>query len=491
MPTLGDSADLVIIGGGGSGLAAAVRAREIGIRDVVVLEKTARPGGNAWLAVVMMGLGDPDELSADMTAWRDRTFTAMMRFGDWTLDAKLVRAFVDKYPQVVAWLTDRGMQLETGGFEVGGRQFTILRMPERKGGYRVSDPSRGPGFIGSTAGDLLLEDCQKLGVRILTKTRATKILLGESGKEVRGVLVSGPDGERTIRAPRVILAAGGFGANEEMMRKYFPEHFRGEGPINTLCGGSSTGDGIAMAQDIGLAMGEDMDPGIIGPGHHPWRHGLHEALLRPETLWVNRNGERFINEAVSFMAGPALMRQPGAILYALLDSGIKEHIQANPSPRQVQMGGEEWLRALDKDLEIEAGWNRNVSAVAGSWDELAQKIGVNAEVLRATVDRYNALCGQGRDADFVKDSRYLMPLRTPPYCAILGVRFCHGTEGGVKVNERMEVTGRAGLRIEGLYATGDNTSGWVTEWGVPGTTLAFAFTSGYMAAESAAANAGG
>ena len=76
----------------------------------------------------------------------------------------------------------------------------------------------------------------------------------------------------------MILAAGGFGANEEMMRRYFPEHFREEGPINTLCLGSQTGDGLAMAEEIGLLMGEDMDPGIIGPGHHPWRHSLHEAV---------------------------------------------------------------------------------------------------------------------------------------------------------------------------------------------------------------------
>jgi fumarate reductase flavoprotein subunit len=409
-----------------------------------------------------------------------------MQFSEWTHDAKLMRAFVETYPQVVTWLTDKGMRFETGGFEVGGKQFSILRMPERKGDYRVTDPSRGPGFIGSTAGDLLLDDCRRLGVRVVTNTRATRILVDESGEQVRGIVVSDADGEYAIDAPSVILAAGGFGANEEMMRKHFPEHFREEGPINTLCSGSSTGDGLAMAQEIGLVMGEDMDPGIIGPGHHPWRHSLHEALLRPETVWVNRNGERFIDESVSFMACPALTRQPGAILYALLDSSVKEHIKSDPSPRQVQMGGQEWLCGLDEDFEIEAGWKRNVSAVAASWDELAQKIGVDAEALRATVDRYNSFCDLGRDADFVKDPRFLLPLRTPPYCAILGVRFCHGTEGGVKVNERMEVTGRDGLRVGGLYATGDNTSGWVTEWGLPGTTLAFAFTSGYIAAESAA-----
>ena len=60
------------------------------------------PGGNAWLAVVMLGLGDSGRLQPDMTDWRDRTFAALMQFGKWTLDAKLVRAFVDKYPEVVA-----------------------------------------------------------------------------------------------------------------------------------------------------------------------------------------------------------------------------------------------------------------------------------------------------------------------------------------------------------------------------------------------------
>ena len=480
-------ADLVIIGGGGSGLTAAVRARELGVEDVVVLEKTSRLGGNAWLAVVMLGLGESGQVLPDMTEWRDRTFGALMHFGEWTLDAKLVRTFVEKYPEVVTWLQDKGMRFNPGGFDIGGRNFSILRMLERNVEYKVSDPARGPGFIGSSVMDLMLEGCQKLGIRVLAKTRATKILVDESVGEVRGVLVSGPDGEQTIEARQIILAAGGFGANEEMMRRYFPQHFREEGPINTLCLGSQTGDGLAMAQEIGLVMGEDMDPGIIGPGHHPWRHGLHEALLRPETLWVNKNGERFINECESFMAGPALIKQPGAVMHAIFDSGIKEYFQANPSSRQVQMSGEEWLRTLDEDFTVEAGWKRNVSAVAHSVDELAQKIGVDRDALRATVERYNSLCDRGRDADFVKDPQFLMPLRTPPYYAVLGVRFCHGTEGGVKVNERMEVSGGEGRHVTGLYATGDNTSGWVTEWGLPGTTLAFAFTSGYMAGESAAA----
>lgn len=487
------AADLVIIGGGGSGLAAAARARELGVSKVTVVEKTGRPGGNAWLAVVMLGLGDaePADVFASpnaVTGWRDRTFTAMMQFGRWTLDAGLMRAFVDTYPKVVDWLIGKGLELETGGFDMGGRRFNILRLEGRQGGYKVDDPSRGPGFIGSTVVDLMLEDCRGLGVRVLTQTQATRILLDDGGRSVRGAAVCDRESEYEIHAPSVILAAGGFGANAAMMRTYFPEHYREEGLLNTLCLGSSTGDGLVLAEQIGVAMGEDMDPGIIGPGHHPWRHSVHETLLRPETLWVNRNGERFVNESLGLLAGPALGRQPGAVLWALLDSDIKEYIKANPGPRQLQMGGADWLRTLDEDLAAEAAWKRKVVTSADSWSELAHQMGVDAGVLAATIERYNTLCEQGHDADFAKEPAFIMPLRTPPYHAILGVRFCHGTAGGVKVNERMEVAGRDERTVAGLYATGDNTSGWVTEWGLPGTTLAFAFTSGFMAAEAVAAH---
>jgi fumarate reductase flavoprotein subunit len=257
--------------------------------------------------------------------------------------------------------------------------------------------------------------------------------------------------------------------------------------INTLCLGSQTGDGLAMAEEIGLLFGDDMDSGVIGPGHHPWSHSLHEAVHRPEMLWINKRGERFTNESLSVMAGWALVQQPESSLWALFDSSTRDHIVANPNQRQIAMGGREWLNTLPQDLQTEAAWTRRTAAVADSWEELAGKIGVPYDSLRATVDRYNDQCDRGRDADFVKPAELLRPLKTPPFCAVLGVRFCHGTEGGAKIDENMGVTKRDGGPVSGLWATGDNTSGWVVHWGLPGTTMAFAYTSGYIAAESAAA----
>ncbi len=480
-------ADLVVIGGGGSGLAAAVRAKELGVDRVVVVEKTSHPGGNAWVAVVMLGLGEMTKPQGDMTEWRDQTFASLMQARRWACDARLLRAFVDAYPQVVDWLIAKGMRFEVGGFDLGeGRRFTTLCMRERKGDYKVTEPSRGPGFVGSTVVDLLLQDCEKLGVTVLTKTKVTKVLLDAAGARARGVLVTGPEGEYEIAAPRVVLAPGGFGANQEMLRKYFPEQFREDGPISTLCLGSSTGDGLLLAQDLGLRMGEDMDSGIMGPSHHPWSHSLHETVHRPEMLWVNKRGERFTNEALSIMAMYAVRRQPGGYLWALFDSATEAYVKSAPSARQIGMGGEDWLRTLSEDLAKEAGWTRKTVAIADSVEELAAQLDMDAAALRATVERYNELCDEGRDADFVKPASALATAAHAALHAVLGVRFCHGTSGGAKVNERMEVTGPAGRRIEGLWASGDNTSGWVTDIGLPGTTLSFAFTSGYIAGEQAA-----
>jgi glycine/D-amino acid oxidase-like deaminating enzyme len=111
----------------------------------------------------------------------------------------------------------------------------------------------------------------------------------------------------------------------------------------------------------------------------------------------------------------------------MLGLGGAEPSEVLASPAAVT----EWReRTLDEDLAAEAAWRRRVTATADSWLELARQIGVDAGALTATVERYNGHCDRGRDGDFVKEPAFLLPLRTPPYHAILGVRFCHGTAGG-------------------------------------------------------------
>ena len=335
--------DVVIIGAGGSGLAAAVRAAEMRVKDIIVLEKNARPGGNAWLAVVMFGI------KKGMNFSTDDAFKMTMAGGRWVISPKILHAYFEKCGEVTEWLEDKGMEFSTTNFDLNGKHFPILSMPKRKEGFKDIDPSIGPGFIGSSIVKVLNQECEKLGIRILTKTKADKILTNDEG-QIIGVLASVKDKKLKINAKSVIVSTGGFGANEKMMRKYFPDFYKVEGRINRLCMGSSTGDGILMAEELGALVGENLEPGVLGPAHHPWSHSVHEALLRPECIWVNKNGERFVDEAVSMGAVHAMNRQPGEVLYALMDAETKKFYQDNPTERQKVMGVLNWLDHLDQDL---------------------------------------------------------------------------------------------------------------------------------------------
>jgi fumarate reductase flavoprotein subunit len=104
------------------------------------------------------------------------------------------------------------------------------------------------------------------------------------------------------------------------------------------------------------------------------------------------------------------------------------------------------------------------------------------------VGNYNSFYDNGYDKEFFKDPEYLRPVRTPPFYAILGIQGYSYTFGGIKINERMEVLNKAGSTISGLYATGQNASEWVTDNypGHGGTSLSWAYCSGYIAGENAA-----
>lgn len=126
--------------------------------------------------------------------------------------------------------------------------------------------------------------------------------------------------------------------------------------------------------------------------------------------------------------------------------------------------------------------------IADTWDKAAEWMGIDPAVLQQTIAEYNRACEGGYDHLFLKDRRYLIPLRTPPYYVIrMGVDYLD-TIGGLKINERMEVLDIKGLPIEGLFAAGIDTGGWVGDTyciRTTGTTFAFAINSGRIAGENA------
>lgn len=470
--------DVVVIGGGGSGLVAAVKAAEEGAGRVIILEKGGRPGGNAMLAVGMFAVNSSAQQREGIkTITCDGIFKEAMEASKWATDPKIVRAYIEKSGELVRWLEEKKME-----FKVVHERFHQVTSADKV--QNRKDPSHGPGFVGSSVVETMVKQCEKLGIKILTNTKAVRISVDSTGK-VNGVLASGQNKQIKICTTSVVIAAGGFGANEDMLKKYFPEFFRVKGPLNRLSTGHSTGDGITMAEELGAVTGENMGIQILGPAHHPWAYSIHIAVTGPECLWVNKNGERFMDEAAGFHGYHALSRQPGAVLYALIDSETKKYMQQNFNMIK-RAADSHYLAKLDDDIKEEEKDGIRVRA-ADSLNEIAEFIGADPDVLKETVARYNSFCDKGHDEEYAKDKEFLRPLRTPPYYAMLGVRFFDTTHGGIKINHHMEVIDTNDNVIQGLYATGDNASGWVTQnYGPPAASLTWCFNSGLIAGENVA-----
>ena len=202
-------------------------------------------------------------------------------------------------------------------------------------------------------------------------------------------------------------------------------------------------------------------------------------------VWVNKKGERFADEAITFLfteAANSLYRQPGKIAYTLFDDKIKQDI--------IEKGlgdAEPWATKVDKDLLLHAG--KGKVKISGSWDEIAEWMGVIPEVLNSTISEYNYFCDQGHDETFVKDQEYLLPLRTPPYYALFCCLDCVSTHGGIKVNHHMEVLNHQDNPLCGLYAAGIETGGTDSDTydvNLPGHSFGFTINSGRIAGENAA-----
>jgi fumarate reductase flavoprotein subunit len=472
--------DVVVIGGGGSGTVAAVRAVESGAKKVIVLEKTGRAGGNAWMAVGMFAINSASQRAQGFADRSDEIFKSAMDHMEWAADPKIVRKYMNNSGRLIDWLESKGMVFKLDN----SHETPMVLMPERQSPYHGKDPSHGPGFVGSSIVETMTKEFEKLGIEMLLKTKATKLLTDEEGN-VTGVVATGLEKQIHINAKAVIIASGGFGANKEMLKEFFPDFFNIESDMARLCLGHSTGDGILMAKDIGAQLGPYTGIQLGGPSHHPWSFSVHSSLIRPESIWINKNGERFIDETQSFRGFHAMGRQPGAIIYGVYDAATRDYMIEKFATEPRTKHEAEYMISLKVDLEKENDGRRVF--IADTLEELAVALGVKPTVLKATVDRYNSFCESRYDADFLKNKESLRPISQAPFYAILGQRFYDTTHGGLKINENLEVINTSGNVIPGLYATGDLASGWITQNYAPGAaSLSWCCNSGYMAGEEAA-----
>ena len=326
----------------------------------------------------------------------------------------------------------------------------------------------------------------ELGVSV---QRITK----EAGN-ITGVVAERDGEEIEIAAKAVIIASGGYANNKEWIRKYCGFDLN----VNLIPIGNvdKMGDGIRMAFEVGaaeegLGVLETFAAGPFGT-EFVLKGSLEMPAAQPD-LWVDPKGERYCDESVAFYdtsMGNAAGRYKEGYTYRLFDDSILQILMEKGIEKQVGMDNPVGTRPVDFDKELKAAEERGSSEVfvAGSIEELAEKMGVDKQVLKATVEEYNGFCAKGHDDLFAKNPKYLRPLKGPKFYAVKARTLFLGTLGGIKINHRTEVLDKKGNVIPGLYAGGFDAGGmWGDSYCIKassGLSAGFATNSGRIAGKN-------
>jgi len=438
--------EVVVIGSGVAGLAAAVSLAEGGAR-VVVFEKERSIGGTSNFFHGTFAVESELQRKRYITYSRDEAFKNIMEYSHWRANPRLVRAIVNASADTISWLQEAGVEFTEA----------TINIPDAPRTYHLIK-GRGEAIVKALA-----TKARELEVTILPATPVKQII--KAGSSIAGVIVEENDEDVQVQTKAVIIASGGYANNKEWIKKYSGFDL----DVNLIPFGNvhKTGDGIRMAfeagaADEGLGMLELVRTGPISPEFAMGMH-LESPAVQPD-LWVNNLGERFCDESITFddaAVGNANARQKGDYTFSIFDTSIKQHLIEKGIDKAMAMDFPPGSRTTELDRELEAVFKSGTTEVlvADSIEELAEKMEVNPEVFRATVDEYNKFCEQGHDELFAKDPKYLRPIVGPKFYAIKARTVFLGTMGGIKINHRMEVIDKKGEVIPGLYAAGYDAGG--------------------------------
>ena len=409
--------DVVVIGAGGAGLTAAIEAHMAGSK-VIVLEKMPIIGGNTKFATG--GLNAAETVSQEALAIEDSVelfIEDTMTGGGNLNDSALVEVLANQSAETVQWLIDMGADLSDVG-RMGGASANRTHRPT------------GGAPVGNHLVDVLYNKALSLGIEVRLDSEVVELLGDEEG--VNGVVIKTSAGTYNIGAKAVIIATGGFGADNDVVSNY-DASLKGYGTTNHP---GATGDVLHFAKGLNLAY-VDMEQIQTHPTVMPSNnYMITEAVRGNGAILINREGLRFVNElGTRAEVSDAQLAQTGASGFLVFDHSIRESLSA-----------------------IEGYYNKGFLVEGETLEALAEALGMPADALVASVDQYNTYVETGVDEAF---SRQDMPraLAVGPFYAVEVAPAIHHTMGGVKINTSAEVLSESGNVIPGLYAAGEVTGG--------------------------------
>ncbi len=504
--------DVVIVGAGGAGMSAAASASEAGA-DVLVLEKTESIGGNTKLGegtfncadstrqktltmnesnceeveeAISVKTDDPeyqalmDDVRADYEEWKKNDGKTLFDSVNWhalqtyvgggSIDnISLIRTYAEKAPETLTWLEDTiGVPFKEdyifmaiGGKWARGHQVDLVAATGSEGdnGGRV--------YINK-----LEEYATEHGAKIETDAKVTSLTVDDDNTVV-GCEAERSDGSKiTVTAKSVVITTGGYAANSDLVLKY------SDGAITTKltsCASSSTGDGLALVENVGGSL-SNLDQIQVHPLGDPIddcgcvSEFVGNWLSATEYMFVNKEGERFINEDnTRYAISMAELEQTDGEMWLIVDSSA--------------INGDD-----TRTEQIESLLDDGHSVKADTLEELAEKIGVDADTLKETVEKYNKGMKAGKD-EFGKACSEDSVITEGPFYASLRTPTVHYTMGGISINSETEVLDDDGNAVKNLFAAGEVTTGIHGNNRLGGNAYPDIMTFGRIAGEQAAENA--
>jgi len=442
--------DVVVVGYGSAGAAAAITAHDNGAK-VIILEKMPVGGGNSRLSAAMLIRTTGPEAIKHVEA---------LCFGK--TSRGVIEAYVEGCTGLKGWIKELGgetviyqnpvVTYPTSGFPCwpnfpGWEHTELLRV----GGGRPDELPAMPLW------KVLTDNVEQRGIQVMPSTPARDLVMNQKG-EVIGVVADGEGGEISIQTKKaVILTCGGFEYNEKMKETFLPLT-----PIYAIGNPGNTGDGIVMAQKVGAALWH-MN------AFHGWfvfKPPEHKAAFtirfhRPGFIYVDKDGRRFASETgseihevskmmMSFM--PHRPNYPHLPAYAIFSDTTR---RKGPLSGIVS-GANDYKWSLDNSKEVAKGW----ITMGNTIGELARRISVNEENLKKTVARYNEHCKMWKDAEFGRSKETLEPIEGAPVYAVEIWPGVGTTSGGPRRDQEARVVNSQGKPIPRLYAAGGVSSMW-------------------------------
>jgi uncharacterized protein with FMN-binding domain len=462
--------DILVVGAGCAGSAAAATAAELGLNCICIERADCVPETREYLA----GVNTQFTLATGQEVDPGKLLNEISRYASGKCDRDLIKLWIDNSSEMIDWVD--------GILSEAGKEVTVDVPPEHPTGgtdYYVPCVQHcwEPSYEYPMRNDLFVQKAQQAGNDVLFNCKLVRLL--HDGGAVSGGICDYDGSLIQINAARTIIASGGYGGNVDMMRALQPDTVR----CITAHSNHTLDDGSGIKAGIWAGAAKQNDPtpiifdrGAVLPGQDAgyelcddgtYRFPGQNYQLNPGSqpfLKVNRRGERFANESTPydnmlFATG----RQPGGVFCQVFDGSCDADVV-----RFATIGCASYTRAmveyagftLEEFIDFDGG--TDTFCKADTLDELADKLGFEGDDkdrFLATCERYNELYDAQDDSDYGKEAYRLSELRTPPFYGCWYGASLLGTFDGLLVNAKLQALDADYNPVPGLYAIGDASSG--------------------------------